>query len=74
LATTGKRPLKFRFPEAAIRNRVLAKRSISFLYSRRSAKPNSSAIEIYEAVVGDLSQPAMSERIIFERWLCANGR
>ena len=30
------------------------KRSISFLHSRRSAKPNFCAMEIYEAVVGGL--------------------
>ena len=35
------------------------KRSISFLHSRRSAKCNFCAIEISEAVVGDLNLPAI---------------
>jgi hypothetical protein len=36
------------------------KRSISFLHSRRSAKRNFFAMEISEAAVGDLTQPAMT--------------
>ena len=39
------------------------KRSISFLHSRRSAKPNFCAMEIYEAVVGGLNLPARSRLV-----------
>ena len=38
------------------------KRSISFLHSRRSAKRNFFAMEISEAVVGDLNLPATTGR------------
>jgi hypothetical protein len=38
------------------------KRSISFLHSRRSAKPNFFAMEIYEAVVGGLNVTAITCR------------
>jgi hypothetical protein len=36
------------------------KRSISFLHSRRLAKRNFCAMEIYKAVVGDLNRPAIN--------------
>lgn len=43
------------------------KRSINFLHSRRSAKPNFCAIEIYEPVVGGLNLPANCGRWVRRR-------
>jgi hypothetical protein len=44
-------------------NNIDPKRSISSLHSRRSAKPNFYAMEIYEAVVGGLNLPATTGRL-----------
>ena len=42
---------------------VAAKRSISFLHSRRLAKANFCATEIYEAAIGDLKLPAILDAV-----------
>jgi hypothetical protein len=65
MAASGTRNFNGGFPEMNPKRWLSSpdpKRSISSLHSRRSAKPNFCAMEIYEAVIGGLALPAMNRR------------